>query len=116
MAHLHVSVKTMNNAKALFFVAVATFAGGFVSGLMAAPDSGAASRRRIAEKAQAQRHLLGDHLTSIEKQLGALERDLQLLGRRFKEQLNIEAVDTEDIAWDVASDEVTRELRGMPRK
>ena len=110
----------MKNAKALFFVAAATFASGFLSGLMFAPDSGRASRRRIAEKAQAQGRRLGEHIQSIEKQLCVLERDLQLLGRRLGDQLHSatqgHAGADDEMTWEVDPEEVTRELRGMPRK
>jgi gas vesicle protein len=116
MANLHFSVKTMKNAKALFFVAAATFAGGFLAGLMAAPDSGHVSRQRLAEKAQTQRHRLGEHLQAIEKQLAALEQDLHLLGKRFSDQLRSDDEAEEAITWDIDSEEVARELRGMPRK
>ena len=116
MAILHLSVKTMKNAKALFFVAAATFAGGFVTGLMAAPDSGQASRQRLAKKANDQRQRLGEHLRAIEKQLAALEQDLHLLGKRFSDQLHATPEDEDAITWDVDSDEITRELPGIPRK
>jgi len=106
----------MKNATARFFVAAATFAGGFVAGLMAAPDSGRASRRRIAEKAQTQRHRLGEHLHAIEEQLVVLEQDLHQLGKRFGDQLRADGGTEEAITWDVDPEEVTRELRGMPRK
>lgn len=106
----------MKNTKTLLFVAAATFAGGFVAGLMAAPESGSASRRRLAEKAQIQRQRLGEHLQAIEQQLAALEQDLHLLGKRFSDQLRSDAGAEEPITWDLDSEEVTRELRGMPRK
>lgn len=108
----------MKNAKALFFVAATTFVGGYLSGLLSAPDSGRSSRRRIAEKAQVQRQRLGEHVRSIEEQLSGLERDLHLLGQRFSDQLRHTNQDdaSEDIAWEVDPDEVTRELRGMPRR
>lgn len=105
--------------------AVAAFAGGFAAGLLFAPESGRALRRKLASQAEAPTHWVGGRLHEVERQLTALEKELRATSAEFSEKLRettqrtmaqyVPDLPDDPEAWHVESPEVARELRGLPR-
>ena len=116
----------MNTRQTQLLTAITAFASGFLVGVLFAPQSGREARRRIAETAQDSSRWMGDRLQAIETQLGALERQIHAASAQFGEKMRggaAKAVDQhvpslpEDTdAWKMDREDLTHDLRQMPRK
>ncbi len=116
----------MNTRQTQLLTAITAFASGFLVGVLFAPQSGREARRRIAETAQDSSRWMGDRLQAIEAQLGALERQIHAASVQFGEKIRgaaAKAVDQhvpllpEDTdAWKMDREDLTHDLRQMPRK
>ena len=102
------------------------FGGGFLAGILLAPNSGEETRGRIADEAKDQFKRLDKQIHGLEAQLSALQDQLSSVstdvGERFRsaahkgvEKVIPELPDDPD-SWKVEDDEVASELRHMPRK
>lgn len=102
--------------------AVAAFAGGYLAGMLFAPQSGRDLRRSIASRASEPAHWMEGRLHEIERQLSELERELRATSAEFGDRLREATqravshyVPENPEPWRVERSEVTRELPGLPR-
>lgn len=95
--------------------ALLAFAGGFVAGILLAPDSGSGTRGRIASTAKDRLAHLDDQLDGLTGQLDALQNQIQKASQTIAERVKTVAIGEEG-DWEVADDDVNRDLRRMPRK
>jgi gas vesicle protein len=113
----------MNTRQTQLLTAVAAFAGGFLAGVLLAPQSGREARRRIARTAQDSTRWVEDRLQTVETQLGALEQQIQAAGAQFGEKVQEVAAKTveqyvpslPDDSDLLEKEDLTRDLRRMPR-
>jgi len=111
----------MNSRQSLLLTALASFAGGFVAGVLMAPES----RRRLAAGAQGSARWVGHQMHAIEAQLTALEHQLNTISADLGERVRAttkEAFDPhvpsipDEEMWEFEGEDVARDLRRMPRK
>lgn len=115
----------MKRTTHLLATAVSAFAGGYLAGLLFAPQSGRKARQAIASQARAQTDRLEAQLHALEEQLIAVEQQLEESGYAFSERVRGAAQRTLDHylptfdeaadEWKLRRGEVTRDLRRMPR-
>ncbi|GIV59587.1 YtxH domain-containing protein [Rhodocaloribacter litoris] len=110
----------------LICTALLAFAGGVAAGILFAPDSGRASREKIAARLRAERRRIEQQLRAMEEQLSSLEAQLVSAGQEVGEKVReaaqrVQAQLTPDLpgdpdAWKVEDNELGRDLRRMPRR
>ena len=106
--------------------ALSTFALGFAAGMLCAPQSGAATRSRIADEARAQLRQAEARLKEMEARLHTLDDRIASAGQQVGNRMRAaadQAKDTilpaiDDVAesLDLDENEVSRELRHLTRK
>ncbi|WP_456428456.1 YtxH domain-containing protein [Rhodocaloribacter sp.] len=116
----------MHTRRDLFWTALFAFAGGFTAGLLCAPHSGRKSREIIAGRVRAEGRRIEQQLRAMEEQLAALEAQVAAAGREVGEKVREAAERVVDQvtptlaedpeAWKVEDEELTRDLRRMPRR
>ena len=116
----------MNTRQTQLLTAITAFAGGFIVGLLIAPQSGREARRRIAQSAQGSTRWIEDQLHSLEDQLGTLEQHIQSVSAQFGDKVRDvthKAVDQylpsfpeESNDWEMEGEDLERNLRHLPRK
>ena len=116
----------MNTRQSQLLTAVVAFAGGFLAGVLFAPQSGREARRRIAETAQDSTRWMGERLQAVETQLGAVEQQIQAAGAQFGEKMRgaagkavdqyVPSVPDDADALQIDQEDVDHDLRHMPRK
>ena len=98
------------------------FAGGFVAGILLAPESGAKTRKRISKEAQSQLRNLGKQLDGLEDRIDGLQKQVKEGGAHLGERVVDKAkqvmssVSEEAADFSVAANDVAKDLRRMPRK
>lgn len=123
----------MASTRDTLLTAVVAFAGGFLAGILLAPDSGAKTRERIADEAKARMRRLEGRLDSLQEQLAGLDdavkntaSDLSRrvkaastqVGQKFRDATHqaVDVLPTDADAFHVDPGDVTGDLRRMPRK
>lgn len=104
----------------VLLTALATFAGGFVAGLILAPQSGRDARGALAQKLRAQTQRLEAHVHAVEAHIEEVEAHLQhsgeALGSRVKGALDVQVAGAlEEDAWSLEQEDLARDLRQLPR-
>ena len=104
-------------------VAASAFAGGYFSGLLLAPRTGRAARRRLTRQARASSKWLGGRVHALEAQLAALEQEIEALGHQFSAKVRAAThgafnafVPGFPDGWGLERGEMARELRHLPRR
>lgn len=98
------------------------FAGGFLAGILLAPESGAKTRKKIAKEAQSQLRGLGKQLDGLETRIEGLQKQVRETGTHLGERVvdaakQVVTTVTEEAAEiRVEANDVARDLRRMPRK
>ena len=98
------------------------FAGGFLAGVLLAPDSGSKTRERITKEAQSQLRNLGKQLDGLENRIDGLQKQVKEGGTHLGERVVDAAKQVVSGAADEAADftveanDVAKDLRRMPRK
>ncbi len=127
------AITSMASTRDTLLTALAAFAGGLLTGILIAPDSGARTRERIADEARARMKRLEGRLDSIQEQLSGLDdvlgrktADLTRRARQVGEQVSARVrsaaheagsvVPDDPDAFHVDSGEVAHDLRRMPKK
>ncbi|MDX1546881.1 MAG: YtxH domain-containing protein [Rhodothermales bacterium] len=105
----------MNNRLSLLLAAAAGFAGGLLTGLLAAPEAGHATRRRLADSARGSTRWMEDRLHALEAQLGEIEQQIEDAGISLADQY-LPGLPDDEAAWAVERDEIDRNLRRLPRR
>lgn len=115
----------MSHNQTSLLVALAGFAGGFLAGMVLAPEPGLRVRRQIGLQLQAQCSALERAMRSMEAQLDALERQLHASGDQFAARMRTLAdkateqylpnPDLTEEEWDLQRKELHRDLPGLPR-
>lgn len=115
----------MNTRQTQLLTAVAAFAGGFLAGVLLAPQSGREARRRIVQTAQDSTRWVEDRLQTIETQLGVLEQQMQAAGAQFGEKVReaatrtvehyVPALSDDGDLLEMDQEDLTRDLRHLPR-
>lgn len=123
----------MANTRDTVLTALVAFAGGFLAGILLAPDSGAKTRERIAEEAKVRMRRLEGRLDSLQEQLAGLDDAVKhtasdisrkvksastQVGQKFREatQQAVDVLPADADAFHVDPADVTGDLRRMPRK
>ncbi len=106
--------------------ALSTFALGFAAGMLCAPQSGAATRSRIADEARGQLRQAEARLREMEARLHTLDDRLATAGQQVGDRVRAVAdqaketilpvIDHAAEALDLDENEVSRELRHLTRK
>lgn len=112
----------MTTRQTMLITGLAAFVSGFFAGLAFSSERGRQVRQQISEQAHHTSSWMEDRLHHLEGRLHDLEDRLQHAGEEFGARVR-EATDraTDHLVpqapddWDVENDEVTRELRRMPR-
>lgn len=114
------------NSRQHWLVAVAAFAGGVLSGLLLAPESGQDVRRRVTRTARGSARWAGQRLHDVEDQLDALERQLQTLSAQLGQRLceatqraahhYLPSAPADEAAWTLEGADLVRDLRRLPRQ
>ena len=109
----------------MLLTAAAGFAGGLVLGLLLAPEAGRTTRRRLAESARDSTHWMEEQFHALEHQLEEVEHQLQEAGTHLTDRVRAatqSAVDQylpsmpEDETWGLGHDDLSRDLRHLPRR
>ena len=102
---------------------LAAFAGGVVAGILLAPQSGAETREQISGEAKASLRRLEGQIQGLEKRLADLGEQLKEGGQELGDKVKKSTIDQvlpevpgDPAAFDLAGDDVSRDLRHMPRK
>lgn len=116
----------MNTRQTQLLTAISAFAGGFIAGLLFAPQSGREARQRIVQTAQGSTQWIEDQIHSLEDQLGTLEQHIQSVSAQFGDkvrEVTNKAVDQylpsfpdEQNDWEMEGGDLERNLRHLPRK
>lgn len=115
----------MNTRVSILLTAVAGFAGGLLAGLLLAPQAGRATRRRLAESARDSTHWMEEQFHAFEHQLAEVEHQLQEAGTHLTDRVRAatqDAVDQylpsmpDDETWALGRDDLSRDLRHLPRR
>lgn len=111
--------------KKIWMMAAGAFVGGVTAGIVIAPQSGRDLRKGVAVRATQQLGWMEERLRGIEEQLRELEHQLAASGSQIGDRLRERTVRAVDQvlptlpdaadAWRLGHDEVTRELRNLPR-
>ena len=114
----------MSTNRNMLLTAMAAFAGGFVAGLLCAPQSGSVLRRRIGDSMQAPTQWAERHFHEIEEQIEALEKRLVATSSEFSEKLSaatkkavenlVPSIPNETESWDLEGSEIKQDLRRIP--
>jgi len=97
------------------------FAGGFLAGILLAPESGTKTRKKIAKEAQSQLRNLGKQLDGLEDRIEGLQKQVKQTGSHLGEKVvdaakQVVSTVTEEAAdFKVEQKEVAKDLRRMPR-
>jgi len=115
----------MSAKRDLLLIAAAAMVGGFVAGLLYAPHTGRELRRRIGRQAEASARWMEDSVHLLEERFHTLERRVEALAASWAARVQEATEETldeyvplhEDEAteWSLEKDEMTGELRRMPR-
>ena len=98
------------------------FAGGFLAGVLLAPESGAKTRKRIAKEAQSQLRHLGKQLDGLEDRIEGLQKQVKESGAHLGERVVgaakqvVSTVAEEAAEIRVEANDVAKDLRRLPRK
>ena len=116
----------MNTRFSDIVTVVAAFTAGICTGLMIAPASGKALRRKMRAEAESQLKSAEEKLEMIEDQLAKVNDRIQTTGKEIGDKVREatqEAVDEilPDVTkgsenWDLTKDELEKELRHMSKK
>ncbi len=107
-----------------------TFAGGFLSGLLFAPQSGAETRDQLAERAKSQMEGMEDRLQHLEARLASLGEQIKAESGQWSDKVKkgsdklrraaadsvLPDVPDDPAAFKVEGGEVAADLRHLPRK
>ena len=108
----------MNTRSTEIVSGIALFAAGFVAGMLFAPKSGDALRSEISRHARQRVAWAEDQLKEVENKLEDMEERIANsagnLSSKVKEAASV--VKIEEEGFDVAEDEVARDLRHLTRK
>lgn len=113
----------MPNRHTILWTSLAAFASGYFAWMRLSPRSEQALRQRLADHARASSDWMSERWQSVAEQLAVLEQDLEAAGQALSEQLRSAtggafdplALDLPE-SWQLERGEVTRELRGLPRR
>jgi gas vesicle protein len=99
------------------------FAGGFLSGILFAPQSGADTREQLADEARSQLHGVDERLKNLEAQISSLGDQLLTASSQWSEKVKQAAADTvlpdvpdDPDAFKLDGGQVAADLRHLPRK
>lgn len=112
----------MADTQQTIITALLAFAGGFVAGILLAPESGSKTRKRIGKEAQSQLRNLGKQLDGLEDRIDGLQKQVKeggaQLGERVVDKAKqvIAGVAEEAADFSVEANDVAKDLRRMPRK
>jgi len=116
----------MSNQSNTLLAVLAGFAGGFVAGLLFAPQSGSSTRKRIGDSMQASTKWAERRFHEIEKHIEALEERLVATGSEFSEKLSsttkkavdnlVPSIPDDAESWDLEGSELKQDLRRIPGK
>ena len=114
----------MRSTRELMLYTTLAFAGGALSGLLFAPQSGREFRASLLRSTRKPTGWVEERLHQVEVQLAALEAQVQTtstaLSQRFREATG-RALDSyrpsfSELSWDVKRGELARDLRYLPRR
>ena len=115
----------MNTRLAVLLTGLSSFAGGFILGLLVAPESGREARQRVSLAAHGSTRWMGDRLQELEGRLHEIEAQVQETGLHLSQRVReatgrtldayVPSVPNED-AWDIRREDLSRNLRRMPRR
>ena len=99
------------------------FAGGFLSGILFAPQSGADTREQLAGEARTQLEGMDERMQNLEKQLSSLADQIKSVSSEWSDRVIQAAADTvlpdvpdDPEAFKLDDGEVAADLRHLPRK
>ncbi len=100
----------------------AAFTAGLCTGMMMAPQSGKALRRRMKQEARSQLKVAEDKLEQVEAQLNKVNERIQAAGKDLGDKVRDAAdeyipdlaKDVED--WDLTKEDMEKELRHLSRR
>ena len=115
----------MNTRASILLTAVAGLAGGIALGLLLAPAAGRTTRRRLAKSARDSTHWMEEQYHALEHQLEEVEHQLQEASTHLTDRVRAATQSTldqylpsmpDDEAWALGRDDVSRDLRHLPRR
>ncbi len=112
----------MNNRFSHIVTVAAAFTAGLCAGMMMAPQSGKALRRRLKQEARTQLKTAEEKLEQVEAQLNKVNERIQSAGKDIGDRVRDVADDyIPDLAkdgedWDLTKEDMEKELRHLSRR
>ena len=112
----------MNTSHSQLMTALAAFTGGFMAGLLVAPET----RRQLSRTARGSSQWVGERLHALDAQLRSIEQDIQAAGAQFGDRVRtmtrhavaayVPALPEDEVEWDVERGDLAQDLRHLPRR